>query len=67
MTDRFVSTARVMAEFLGLPGYPFVTIPHPISNNTDEEIDAKAEDAARQCVALLESPRRRDNDTGASA
>ena len=66
MTDRFVQTARVMANFLGLPDYPFVTIPHPLSNNTEEEIDAKAEEAARQCVALLRSPQRPQNATGAS-
>ena len=58
MTDRFVQTARVMADFLGLPDYPFVTIPHPLSNNTPEEVDAKAEEAARRCVELLRSPRR---------
>jgi hypothetical protein len=58
MTDRFVRTARVMAGALGLPDYPCVAIPHPISNNTEAELDAKAEEAARECIALLQSPDR---------
>lgn len=53
MTDRFVQTARVMAEIGGLPDYPFAVIPHPIANNTDEELRAKAEHAVEQCVAIL--------------
>jgi len=58
ITDRFTSSARVMADFAGLPGYPVVSIPHPISNNTDDEMRAKAEEAARQVVAILQSPLR---------
>jgi hypothetical protein len=58
MTDRFVQTARVMADCLGLPDYPFVTIPHPLSDNTEQEVDAKAEAAVRQCIALLQHPER---------
>ncbi len=53
MTDRFMETARIMAEVCGLPGYPFAVVPHPISSNTDAELRAKAEDALRQCVAIL--------------
>ena len=53
MTDRFRETARLMAEVCGLPTYPFAVIPHPISSNTDAELRAKAEDAVRQCVAIL--------------
>lgn len=54
-----------MADVLGLPDYPFVTIPQPLSNNTEEEVDAKAEAAARQCIALLKSPQRLQNSAGA--
>jgi hypothetical protein len=53
ITDRFVQTARVMAQVSGMPGYPFAVIPHPISNNSDAVLQAKAEDAVRQCVAIL--------------
>jgi len=58
ITDRFASTARVMADFAGLPGYPVVSIAHPISNNTDDEMRAKAEEVVRQVAAILQSPRR---------
>ena len=53
MTDRFAATARVMAETLGLAGYPFAVIPHPISSDGDSELRAKAEQAVRQCVQIL--------------
>jgi hypothetical protein len=58
ITDRFAPTARVMADLAGLPGYPVVRIAHPISNNTDEEMRAKAEEVVRQVAAILLSPRR---------
>jgi hypothetical protein len=58
ITDRFLPTARVMAEFAGLPGYPVAMVAHPISNNTDAEIRTKAEEIVRQAVALLQSPLR---------
>lgn len=53
MTDGFVETARSMARMSGLPHYPFAVIPHPIANNTDAVLRAKAADAVRQCVAIL--------------
>jgi hypothetical protein len=58
ITDRFLPTARTMAEFVGLPDYPVAVIAHPISNNTEAEIRAKAEEIARQAIALLQSPLR---------
>jgi hypothetical protein len=58
ITDRFLPTARVMAQFVGLPDYPVAAIAHPISNNTEAEVRAKAEEIARQVIALLQSPLR---------
>jgi sensor domain CHASE-containing protein len=58
ITDRFVPTARVMAEFAGLPGYPVAVVAHPISNNTDQEIQVKAAQIVQQAIALLQSPLR---------
>ena len=58
ITERFAQTARVMAESLGLADYPLARVPHPISNNTELKIRAKAEDVARQAVAILQSPVR---------
>ena len=53
MTDRFVQTAQVMAQVSGRPGFPFAVIAHPISNNDDAVLRAKAVEAVRQCVAIL--------------
>ena len=54
MTDRFTETARLMAAVCGLPGYRFAVVPHPISSDDDAALRAKAADAVRQCVELLE-------------
>ena len=57
MTDRFAVTAREMAAIQGLPGYRFVTIPHPIAGNAGDELRAKAEHALAAIVALLTTGR----------
>jgi len=53
ITDRFVQTAKVMAQVSGMPEYPFAVIAHPISNNGDAVLREKAESAVRQCVSIL--------------
>ena len=53
MTDRFAASARIMAETLGLPGYPFAVIPHPISSDDEAGLRAKAQAAVEQCVEIL--------------
>ena len=42
-----------MAELNGLPDYPFVVIGHPIANDRDEDLRAKAEAAVASLVPLL--------------
>ena len=53
MTDRFERSAQLMAQVNGLPGYPFVVIPHPVANNDDATLRAKAEAALPRIVSLL--------------
>lgn len=53
MTDRFERSAELMAELNGLPGYPFAVIGHPVANNSDEVLRAKAEAAVARIVPLL--------------
>ena len=53
MTDRFQQSAELMADLNGLPGYPFAVIGHPIANNSDEVLRAKAVVAAARIVTLL--------------
>ena len=57
ITDRFAVSAREIATIEGLPGYPFVVIPHPIAGNTDDELRAKAELALATVVSLLTNRR----------
>jgi hypothetical protein len=59
MTDRFEPTARAVAELNGIPEYPFAVLPHPIANDGDNDLRAKAEAVAARIVAVLtERPSR---------
>ena len=53
MTDRFTATADAMARAAGIPAFPYAVIPHPISNNDDAVLRAKAREAVAQCVFIL--------------
>ena len=53
MTDRFERSAQVVAQVNGLPGYPFAVIGHPVANDDDEALRAKAEAAVARIVPLL--------------
>ena len=53
MTDRFVPTARAVAELNGVPDYPYVVIPHPIANDTDDQLRVKMEAVVDRIVQLL--------------
>lgn len=53
MTERFVSAAELMARVLGADGYPFVTIPHPISSASVEALAETARAAAAATADVL--------------
>ena len=53
MTSAFVDGADLMAQALGIPGYRYVVISHPISSATEAELEAKARDTLEQARALL--------------
>lgn len=53
MTDRFEPSARAMAELNGMPDYPYAVIPHPIANDSDEDLRKKAEAVVERLVSLL--------------
>ena len=63
MTEKFVSAAELMGRVLGADGYPFVSIPHPISSATGEQLAAAARTAAAECAALLASTPPSRNET----
>jgi hypothetical protein len=54
MTDRFVRSAQVVAQVNGVPDYPFAVIGHPVASDSDAALRAKAEEAVRQIVGMLE-------------
>jgi hypothetical protein len=56
MTTRFVSAAELMARVLGMPGYPFVTIPHPVSSASDDTLRVMAGITAADVRRLLLLP-----------
>ena len=53
MTVRFVSAAEMMGKVLGMPGYAFSTIEHPVSSATDDELEARARAALEHGCKLL--------------
>lgn len=53
ITTPFSATAKMTAESWAMPDYPFVTVPHPISNNDEERLRAKAGEALSQTLAVL--------------
>ena len=53
MTSAFVDGAELMAAALGVPGYPFAIIEHPIASASDAELEVKARATIEQAVGLL--------------
>jgi len=53
MTSRFVSAAELMGKVLGMPGYRFAVIGHPISSASDDEIAAYTRATIEQARKLL--------------
>jgi hypothetical protein len=56
MTERFVSAAALMSRVLGMGGYQFAVIPHPVSSASDAELKAMAALILGQCRRLLLQP-----------
>jgi hypothetical protein len=53
ITDVFPETGQAMAQAWGLPNYQFVTMPHPIANLTEAELNERARAIAPKVVQLL--------------
>jgi hypothetical protein len=53
ITDVFDATGRAMAQAWGLPNYKYLSVPHPIANLTEAELDQRARDIVPQVVQLL--------------
>jgi hypothetical protein len=53
VTDVFEATGRAMAESWGVPGYKFLSMPHPIANLSQADLDRRAREIAPEVVKLL--------------
>ena len=53
ITDVFKATGAAMARTWGLPDFRFLSMPHPIANLTEAELDQRAREMAPQVVKLL--------------
>jgi hypothetical protein len=56
MTERFVSAAELMSRVLGMEGYRFAVIPHPVSSASDAELKRMADLVLGQIQRLLLAP-----------
>ena len=53
VTEPFIPTAKAMAELNGMPGYPFVVVPHPIGSLDEAALRERAELVLERIEALL--------------
>ena len=53
MTERFISAAALMSRVLGMPGYDFMVIPHPVSSADDAALRNMAAATAARMAQLL--------------
>ncbi len=53
VTDALAETGKAMAQAWGLPEYKFLTVPHPIANLTEEELNQRARAISSQVVQLF--------------
>jgi hypothetical protein len=56
MTERFASAAELMSRVLGMPGYEFAKIGHPVSSASDAGLEAMARLAIEQGRSMLVRP-----------
>jgi hypothetical protein len=56
MTERFVSAADLMSRVLGMPGYAFAVIAHPVSSATDADLAERARVTIEQARGLWSLP-----------
>ncbi len=53
VTDVFEATGHAMAQTWGVPDYKFLSMPHPIANLTEAQLDQRAREIAPAVVKLL--------------
>ena len=53
VTEPFVPTAAALAQLCGMPGYPFVVVPHPFGSLDESGARSRADAALARIEGLL--------------
>jgi hypothetical protein len=53
VTEPFAPTAAALADLNGMPGYPFVVVPHPFGSLDAEAVQSRADAALGRIEQLL--------------
>ena len=53
VTDAFVETGKLMSSKWGIPEFRFLSVPHPVANLNDAELNQRAVDIINDIVKLL--------------
>ncbi len=53
ITEVFVKTAQAYTRLMGVPTFPYLICPHPITNVDSVELEARARQLAPQVSRLL--------------
>jgi len=53
ITDSFTASGNAMARRLGMPGYRYTMLPHPIANLTPDECCERAESIIDDVLSIL--------------
>lgn len=53
VTNAFVETGKLMSSKWGIPGFRFLSVPHPVANLTGTELDRCADAVIGDVVKLL--------------
>ena len=53
ITEPFIPTADAMGRLAGMPGYPYVVLPHPVGSLAPEDLAERADRIVDRIEALL--------------
>ena len=54
ITSVFVNTAEAYTRLMGVPGFPYIVCPHPITNVGDAGLDERVKMLTPQVAKLLQ-------------
>jgi hypothetical protein len=53
VTDAFTASGNAMARRMGMPGYHYAMLPHPVANLTPEECKERARELVPEILEIL--------------